>query len=87
MRMKTMKCWLAAVLALSFAVGSTFAADEDLFDRAPWFGTLGLSYYHLEGDVEAEPGFGLQGKLGYSFNAWWDLEGGLYYMPSLSDVV
>ena len=83
MRMKTMKCMLAAALAFAGVAASAVAADEDLFDRAPWFGTLGLNYYHLEGDVEAKPGFGLGAKLGYSFNSWWDLEGGLNYMPRL----
>lgn len=82
--MKSMKWMLAAALGVSFWAGPAVAADEDLFQRAPWFATLGLNYYHLEGDVEAEPGFGVFGKLGYSFNAWWDLEAGLHYMPSLS---
>ena len=82
--MKTMKCMWAAVLAVSFGAGPTFAADEDLFDRAPWFTTLGLNWYQTEGDWEAESGLGLMGKVGYSFNAWWDLEAGLNFMPSLS---
>ena len=81
--MKMTKCILAVALAVSCWAGSAFAADEDLFDRAPWFMTLGLDYYHPEGDTEAEAGFGGFGKLGYSFNSWWDVEGSLYYMPSL----
>ena len=82
--MKMTKCVLAVVAALSFAAGPAVAADEDLFERAPWFGTLGLNYYHLEGDVEAEPGIGLAGKVGYSLNSWWDFEGALNFMPALS---
>lgn len=82
--MKTMKYVLAGVLAWAFVSSSSFATDEDLFDRAPWFTTLGLNYFHPEGDTEAEAGIGVFGKLGYSFNAWWDLEAGLAYMPSLS---
>ena len=82
--MKTMKCMLAAVLALSVWAGSASAMDEDLFDRAPWFTTLGLNWYETEGDWEMESVLGLFGKAGYSFNAWWDLEAGLNYMPSLS---
>lgn len=81
---KSIKCLLAAMLVLSIGAGTAFSMDDDLFERAPWFGTLGLNYYHLEGDVEAEPGIGLFGKAGYSFNAWWDVEGTLHYMPSLS---
>ena len=82
--MKTMKIMLAACLAVSCVAVSAFAADEDLFDRAPWFGTVGLNWYQTEGDWEMESGLGVMGKLGYSFNAWWDLEAGLNFMPSLS---
>jgi outer membrane protein OmpA-like peptidoglycan-associated protein len=74
--------WMAALM-LVVSANTTFAADEDLFQRAPWFGTLGVNYYHLEGDVEAKPGIGLFGKLGHSLNAWWDVEGSIHYMPSL----
>jgi outer membrane protein OmpA-like peptidoglycan-associated protein len=81
---KTMTGIVAAVLALAFGTGAALAADDDLFARAPWFGTAGLNWYHMEGDVEAEPGIGFFGKLGYSLNAWWDLEGSVHLMPSLS---
>lgn len=84
MRMKTMKCMLAAALAFAGVAASAVAADEDLFDRAPWFGTLGLNWYETEGDWEMDSGVGLMGKLGYSLNSWWDVEAGLNYMPSLS---
>ena len=82
--MKTMKWTLVAALAASCWVGSARAADDDLFARAPWFGTVGLNWYETEGDWEMESGVGLMGKVGYSFNAWWDLEAGLNYMPALS---
>ena len=48
--MKTMKWTLAAALAASCWVGSVRAADDDLFARAPWFGTVGLNWYETEGD-------------------------------------
>ena len=82
--MKTMKWTLAAALVASGMAVSAFAADDDLFDRAPWFGTAGLNWYETEGDWEMESGVGLMGKIGYSFNAWLDLEAGLNCMPSLS---
>lgn len=81
---KTVKWMAVAALALSFATGSGVAADDDLFSRAPWFATAGLNWYQTEGDWEAEPGIGFFGKLGYSLNAWWDLEGTMHLMPSLS---
>jgi outer membrane protein OmpA-like peptidoglycan-associated protein len=80
----TVKCMMAAVLALAIGAGAALAADDDLFARAPWFGTAGLNWYHMEGDVEADPGIGFFGKLGYSLNSWWDIEGSLHLMPSLS---
>lgn len=79
----SLKKILAVALCLAAGLPAARAADEDLFDRAPWFATVGGNYYHLEGDMEAEPGFGLFGKLGYSLNSWWDLEGGIHYMPVL----
>lgn len=81
---KMMKCLAVAALALSAATGWVFAADDDLFERAPWFGTLGVSYYHPEGDVEFDENFGFNAKLGYSLNSWWDVEAGVDYMPVLS---
>ncbi len=80
---KSVKCVMAAGLALAFAAGVSGAADEDLFKRAPLFGSVGLNWLQLEGDVEAESGLGIYGKLGYSLNSWWDVEGGLYFMPAL----
>jgi len=82
--MKMTKMMLAAVLILSCGAGATFALDDNLFERAPWFASLGLNYYHLEGDVQVKPGIGFFGNAGYSLNSWWDMEGSLYYMPSLS---
>jgi len=80
---KSTKWVLAAVLMASGWMAPAGAAEEDLFARAPWFGTLGLNYYHPEGDVEYDEGLGVFGKLGYSLNAWWDIEGSLNYMPTL----
>ena len=81
---KNVKAWLAVAAGLVAGVSAAWAADEDLFDRAPWFATVGGNYYHLEGDMEAKPGLGVFGKLGYSLNSWWDVEGSLHYMPHLS---
>lgn len=81
---KTINYTLAAMMALTFVTGTGQAANDDLFQRAPWFASAGLNWLHLEGDVEAESGLGIQGKVGYSVNAWWDVEGGLYFMPMLN---
>lgn len=81
--MKSMKWIVAGVMCLAAGISTAWASDEDLFERAPWFATVGVNYYHLEGDMEAEPGVGLFGKVGYSLNSWWDVEGALHYMPHL----
>lgn len=78
------KSIIYALAGAWLVAGGARAADEDLFQRAPWFVSGGLNWYQTEGDWEAKPGIGLFGKLGYSFNAWWDLEAGLNLMPSLS---
>jgi OOP family OmpA-OmpF porin len=80
----SVKKWLAGAACVAACAAAACASDEDLFDRAPWFATVGGNYYHLEGDQEAKPGFGIFGKLGYSLNSWWDLEGSIHYMPHLS---
>ena len=80
----SVKKWLAGAACVAACAAAACASDEDLFDRAPWFATAGVNYYHLEGDQEAKPGFGIFGKLGYSLNSWWDVEGSIHYMPKLS---
>jgi len=74
---------IGMMLAAAALAAASVQAADDLFARAPWFATLGGAYYHLEGDVEAKPGLGVWGALGYSLNSWWDLEGSLHYMPAL----
>lgn len=81
--MKSMKWMLAAVLAASCWAQPVLAVEEDLFERAPWYGTVGLSYFHPEGDAEYDENVGLYGKVGYSLNAWWAVEAGLDYLPIL----
>ena len=82
--MKAMKWISMAALAAACWAAPAWAMDDDLFDRAPWFGTLGLNWYETEGDWEMDSGIGFMGKLGYSFNSWWDLEAGMNLMPALS---
>ncbi len=82
--MKLMNGLLMVCLVLALPLMAAGASD-DLFQRAPWFGSVGASWYQTEGDWEAESGLGIHGKLGYSLNAWWDIEGGIDYMPSLSE--
>ena len=81
MSMHKISLWAAAAaLAATCALP---AAADDLFDRAPWVASLGGSFSDVEGDMEAEPGFGAFLSLGYSFNSWWDVEGSFHYIPVL----
>ena len=65
---------LSALAVAAAILAAPAARAEDLFDRAPVFASLGGSFYDVEGDMEAKPGLGAFLSLGYSFNAWWDLE-------------
>ena len=81
---KWTKWMLVAVVAMAMWNTAGVAASDDLFDRAPWYGVLGLNWFQVEGDMEAKSGLGVFGKAGYNLNTWWALEGTLNYMPSLS---
>lgn len=83
--MKFLKFWVG--LGLIAAACSVQAADESLFDRAPWTASAGLTFLKFEGDEVMKDGLGLQLRLGYSFNPRWDLETGLLYAPSLDNTV
>ena len=72
-----------AALAAAIALPSIASADDDLFRRAPLTFSVAADWLQLEGDCEAKPGPGVALKAGYSFNAWWDIEGGLGYFPKL----
>lgn len=75
----------ALLVAFSCLAGSVRAAESerDLFDEAPWYWGAGIGYIHYEGDELVNPGGYLALRLGYDFNDWFSLEGGLDYMPSL----
>lgn len=74
---------LSALAVAAAILAAPAARAEDLFDRAPFFASLGGSFYDVEGDMEAKPGLGAFLSLGYSFNAWWDLEASAHYIPVL----
>ncbi len=67
-------------LALGASAG---AAERDLFEEAPWYWGAGIGYIHYEGNELVNPGGYLALRLGYDFNKWFSLEGGLDWMPVL----
>jgi OOP family OmpA-OmpF porin len=81
--MKSMTRWIG--IAVLSAVCSVQAADESLFDRAPWNASAGLTYLRFEGDEVMQSGTALSLKLGYSFNPRWDVESGIEFAPSLDN--
>lgn len=75
---------LAAAAACGSLTATSFAgAERDLFEEAPWYAGIGLGYIHFEGDQVVNPGGYLALRLGYDFNSFFSLEGGLDIMPKL----
>jgi outer membrane protein OmpA-like peptidoglycan-associated protein len=62
---------------------SAMAEENDLFKRAPWTFSPGLSYTIREGDEPVEDSLNLSLKLGYDQNARVTYEFGVDIMPSL----
>jgi OmpA-OmpF porin, OOP family len=77
--MKKIAGWMLA--AAVCVVGAR--AQEDLFERAPWSGGVGLGAAVFEGDEEVKSGPFIGARLGYTFNPHITLEGELGYAPSL----
>lgn len=81
MKMTRMQVWVLAVL---LGAGLAQAEGNDLFERAPWTFSPGLSYTVREGDEPVEDSLNLSLKMGYDFDARWTLEFGFDIMPKLS---
>ena len=61
----------------------TARADEDLFTRAPWYGSAGLGAMFFEGDEPVKSGPILSLRIGRSFGPNWALEGEFGLAPRL----
>lgn len=85
-----MRHWLklvsaAALSLLALSVPARAAAERDLFAEAPNYFGAGLGYIHYEGNELVNPGAFLSLKLGHDFNAWFSIELGMDYMPTLDE--
>jgi outer membrane protein OmpA-like peptidoglycan-associated protein len=76
---------LAAFLALAPCLANAQEETDNLFDRAPWYVSPGVSLIHYEGDEPVNDGVGPSLRLGYDFNEWVSVEGGLHWFPSLDN--
>ncbi len=76
---RTLKVLLLAATCLT---AQLHAEDEDY---ARWYFSPGLGFYLTEGDEPVKDGFILNARLGYDYNEWWSLEGGLLLAPSLDE--
>lgn len=83
MNCKRVVCRMLAAAVAAALTGLTAMAQEDLFERAPWSGSLQLGYTRYEGDEQIENGYGVVVRLGYDFNAWWSAEAGFDVYPQL----
>lgn len=73
---------LIFVLGLAWVVPS-LAADDDLFERAPWTFSVGGGHIKREGDEVVKDSPFLSLKLGYSLSPRWTVEGDMQVMPKL----
>lgn len=78
------KPWAAVMAGLALAATARAGAERDLFEEAPWYLGVGGGYIQYEGDQPVNPGGYLSLRLGYDFNSFFSLEGGLDLMPNLS---
>lgn len=76
---------LTAMLALAPCLVRAQEEEPNLFDRAPWYFSPGVSWIHYEGDEPVNDGAGLSLRIGYDFNEWFSVEGGFHYFPSLDN--
>jgi outer membrane protein OmpA-like peptidoglycan-associated protein len=80
---------LRIVFSALFAIAPALvrAQDEgpDLFERAPWYFSVGGGLIHYEGDEPVNDGFSLSLRVGYDFNEWVSIEGGFHGFPDLDN--
>lgn len=77
------RSWMSVLAVTAVLAGRPAMAVEDLFDRAPWSGSVLLGAFLFEGDEEVENGASLGLRIGYTFTPMWELEAGLDYAPVL----
>lgn len=73
-----------ALVACTGTMGTRVRAQGEMSMEAPWYFSPGVGMINFEGDEELKDGFILVGRLGYDYNEWWSLEGGLVLAPSLN---
>jgi len=83
--MKSMKVWLAAVLMMipALYVTAQGSGEYDLFEQAPWSGSLELGFYNFEGDEEVQDAPFIALRLGYDLNPRWTIEADFNWIPVL----
>ncbi len=70
--------WVAPMVAPMEARG-----QAELSLDAPWYFNPGIGIIVYEGDQDVKDGFILTGRIGYDYNEWWSLEGGIVLAPYL----
>lgn len=78
---------LAAFVAIATSFTSSYAAERDLFDDAPWYIGFGVGHVGYEGDAPVQDDFLVGLRLGYDVNQFLGFELGLDYVPTLEPTV
>jgi len=74
-----------AMLLISGLICTGARAQVEPTDQVKWYMSAGLGILDFEGDEEVQDGTGLMFHLGYDYNEWWTIEGGLVIMPTLDE--
>ncbi len=69
---------------ISIAASARSGAEEDLFTRAPWYGSLGAGAVLFEGDEPLKDGAVISLRLGRSFGPRWAVETEFGLAPALN---
>ncbi|MEI8120682.1 MAG: hypothetical protein WCI20_01415, partial [bacterium] len=72
---------MVAGLAAGVWIQSTPVQAEEKGDRHPLNLTVGGGYLDMEGDFPTKDAVFGKVNLGYDFNDWWTIEGGLFIAP------
>lgn len=83
--MMKMHAGLGLLTAMLVAGGTVASAqsERNLFEEAPWYAGVGLTFFEFEGDLPIKDSYGIGLRLGYDMHQYFALEGGLDIAPSI----
>ncbi len=80
-----LKLGRSVMLLAVIMLGATWGIAQEQSIEAKWYLSGGLGSIQYEGDEELEDGFLGTVRLGYDYNEWWSVEGGIAIAPKLDE--